>query len=111
MIETRSKEHRHWAGMKIGPTVRTVRLPGPDAGSGASGGAATGMFPNGLRVSARGAEVRFGFSVRGWDRAFARSSVTTISPRSIVESLVCPSASDQVCPGCLQLQDAVNSRR
>ena len=77
----------------------------------ASGGTATGAFPGGLRVSARGAEVRFGFSVRGWDSAFARSSVTTISPRSIVESLVCPSASAQVCPGCLQLQAALNSRR
>ena len=108
----RGAERAQRAGTKVGPTLRTVRLPA-SAGVGSLAGA--------VAVSA-GAVGAPGFvgccliglpwaSNLGCDNAFERCSLTRMSPCSMVSSRNCPSAWAQLWPGLRQLQAALNSVR
>src|SRR5438270_10792694 len=96
--------------MNVGPTDRTVRLPGSlsaAAGGGVSGAAGatvvTGCAADGCLP------LVWPFCAGGCAICLARSSVTTTSPGSTASSL--PSASAQLCPARLQLHDGLNSVR
>src|SRR6478752_1582701 len=92
--------------MNVGPTERIGRLASAGAGAGVADTAGAGAgVPLGLALTGR----PFG----GADICLARSSVTMISPccEAAARSSMFLSASAQVWPVALQLQDGLNSWR